>query len=55
MNKQNERIKGMGFGLSLVKKIIESYQGDIRIENRIKDDDSKGTNIIIFIPKVVDS
>ncbi|MFX1274207.1 MAG: PAS domain S-box protein [Promethearchaeota archaeon] len=43
--------KGMGFGLSLVKKIIESYHGKIWVEDRIKGDYKKGSNFTILIPK----
>ncbi|MBY8985375.1 MAG: HAMP domain-containing histidine kinase [Candidatus Lokiarchaeota archaeon] len=42
--------KGMGFGLTLVKEIIDSYGGFIWVENRIKGDYSKGSNFIILIP-----
>jgi len=42
-----------GLGLSLVKKIIDSYNGLIWVENRVKDDFSKGSNFIILIPEVV--
>ncbi|MHA1986574.1 MAG: sensor histidine kinase [Promethearchaeota archaeon] len=42
--------KGMGFGLTLVKKIIDSYGGFISVENRINGDYSKGSNFIILIP-----
>ncbi|MFW9941584.1 MAG: PAS domain S-box protein [Candidatus Thorarchaeota archaeon] len=43
--------KGMGFGLTLVKKIIESYKGDIWIEDRVKGDYSQGSNFIFLIPE----
>ena len=42
--------KGMGFGLSLVKKIIDKYNGKIWIEDRIKGDYTKGSNFVILIP-----
>jgi signal transduction histidine kinase len=42
--------KGMGFGLSLVKKIIDSYGGFIWVENRINGDYSKGSKFVILIP-----
>ncbi len=43
--------EGMGIGLSLIKKIIDSYYGQIKIESRVFGDHTKGTNVIIFIPE----
>ena len=44
--------KGMGIGLSLITEIIKSYKGKIWVEDRIKEDYSKGSNFIILIPKM---
>ncbi|MHA2131556.1 MAG: ATP-binding protein, partial [Promethearchaeota archaeon] len=43
--------KGMGFGLTLVKKIIESYKGEIWVEDKVKDDYTQGSNFVFLIPK----
>jgi len=40
----------MGLGLSLVKSIIDSYDGQIWVENRVSDDYSKGSDFVILIP-----
>jgi len=42
--------KGLGFGLSVVKKVIEGFNGKLLVEDRIKDDYSRGSNFIIILP-----
>lgn len=49
--KKDITIRGMGIGLSLVKKIIEGYEGEIWVENRIQGDHSKGSNFVVLLPK----
>lgn len=45
--------KGMGIGLSLVKKIIDSYNGKIWVEDKVKGHYSKGSNFILLIPEAI--
>ncbi|MBY8988741.1 MAG: PAS domain S-box protein, partial [Candidatus Lokiarchaeota archaeon] len=40
---------GMGIGLSLVKNIINSYGGQVCLENRVMGDYSRGSNFIILL------
>jgi signal transduction histidine kinase len=51
---EEKSVSGMGLGLSLVKRIIESYNGFIWVEDRIKGDYTKGSNFIILIPSYFD-
>ncbi|TFF97315.1 MAG: PAS domain-containing sensor histidine kinase [Promethearchaeota archaeon] len=49
---KNEKARGMGIGLSLVKEIIENYNGKIQVKNRVNGDYTKGSNFIVFLKKV---
>jgi PAS domain S-box-containing protein len=48
--KQSKMSKGLGFGLSLVKIIIEKFNGRIWIEDRVKGDYTKGSIFNIILP-----
>jgi len=52
-NSKQKGSKGLGFGLSLVKRIMESFGGKIWVENRIIGDYSQGSKFILLIPGVL--
>ncbi|MHA1274085.1 MAG: PAS domain-containing protein [Promethearchaeota archaeon] len=44
--------KRIGLGLSLVKRIVDSYGGFIDIKDNVEGDYTKGTNFIVYLPQV---
>jgi len=48
----DRNVSGMGLGLSLVRKIIENYGGNIWIEDKIKGDHKKGSKFILLMQEV---
>jgi len=51
-NNKEKGVYGMGLGLSLVRGIIEVYNGKIWVEDRVKGDRTKGSNFVLLIPEV---
>jgi len=50
---EDKSILGMGLGLSLVRGIIEIFNGKVWVEDKIEGDRSKGSNFVLLIPEVV--
>ncbi len=50
--KREDKSKGMGLGLILVRKIILSYNGKIWIEDKVKGDPSQGTSFVVLLLEV---
>ena len=50
LERAGENAHGSGLGLAIVKNIIESYKGMIWVEDRIKGDQTKGSNFIMLVP-----
>jgi PAS domain S-box-containing protein len=47
-----EFVNGLGLGLTLVKKILNLYKGEIWVEDKIAGDHTKGSNFVILLPEV---
>ncbi|MFX1274201.1 MAG: ATP-binding protein [Promethearchaeota archaeon] len=45
--------KGLGFGLSLVMRILESYGGKIWVEDRVIGDHTQGSNFVLLLPEAM--
>jgi len=50
--KHEDKSKGMGLGLILVRKIILSYDGKIWVEDKVKGDPSQGSNFVVLLLEV---
>lgn len=58
---RNERLKkgwkpsdnSLGLGTMIIKSLIDLFQGDITYKNRIEDDWTKGTTVIILLPQAL--
>ncbi|MGA9138638.1 MAG: PAS domain S-box protein [Methanocella sp.] len=45
-------MKGKGFGLCLIKMLIDDYDGQFRVEDRVAGDYSKGSRFVVTLPVV---
>jgi PAS domain S-box-containing protein len=48
---QLDYVKGLGIGLSLVKKLVQKSHGQIWVEDRVQGDPAEGSKFIITLPK----
>ncbi len=46
--RENKSVRGMGIGLSLLKKIMISYDGEIYVEDKVPGDYIQGSNFILL-------
>jgi PAS domain S-box-containing protein len=46
------RARGKGFGLSLIKMLVDDYHGKFWVEDRIKGDHTNGARFVVMLPSV---
>jgi PAS domain S-box-containing protein len=46
------KAKGMGLGLFLVKSLVDSYHGQVWVEDRVISDHTKGARFVVMLPIV---
>jgi len=51
---QNEEVHGKGMGLSVVKMVVERYNGDVKLDNRVEGDHTLGTKVVLKLPLWMD-
>ncbi len=52
LNLTETRVRGKGFGLCLIKMLVDDYKGEFWVEDRVIGDYSKGAKFIIMLPAV---
>jgi signal transduction histidine kinase len=46
------KVHGRGLGLFIVKSLVEQAGGDVRVEDRIPGDHTKGARFVVMLPAV---
>jgi signal transduction histidine kinase len=52
LNLTESRVRGKGFGLCLVKMLVDDYDGKFWVEDRVEGDHSKGARFVVMLPAV---
>jgi PAS domain S-box-containing protein len=50
LNLANTRVRGKGFGLCLIKMLVDDYDGIFYVVNRVQGDYTKGSRFVVMIP-----
>lgn len=51
LEQAGESAQGSGLGLTIVKHVIESYDGKVWVEDRVRGDLTQGSKFIVLLPK----
>ncbi|MCD1294264.1 histidine kinase [Methanocella sp. CWC-04] len=50
LNIADTRARGKGFGLCLIKMLVDDFKGKLRVEDRVPGDHSHGTRFVVTLP-----
>jgi len=50
LNLTESRVRGKGLGLCLIKMLVDDYEGQFWVEDRIQGDYSKGARFVVMLP-----
>ncbi|MCD1294995.1 hypothetical protein CUJ83_08290 [Methanocella sp. CWC-04] len=53
LNLINTRARGKGFGLCLIKMLVDDYNGKFWVEDRVPGDHTQGCRFVVMLPAVV--
>lgn len=48
----NTKARGTGLGLYIVKTLVESYYGHVKVEDRVPGDHTKGSKFLVYLPLI---
>ena len=54
LRRGDTKAHGTGLGLNLVKALVDSYGGRVRVEDRAADDPTKAARFVVLLPAVED-
>jgi PAS domain S-box-containing protein len=55
LNLSNTKASGKGFGLCLIKMLVDDYEGSFRVEDRVAGDYKQGSRFVVMLPASINA
>ncbi len=52
LNPENTKARGKGFGLYLIKQLVDDFDGRFWMEDRVPGDHTKGARSVVMLPAI---